>query len=541
MAAHDIKVTDEQVATAFKTANGSVSETARMLGIARSTVRDHISKVGLGKKPIAKGSTHRTKTAKADLPSVGSIKRYICTSAQNNTYIHKGVWRNLLALAKHYDADILVGTFSYDLNSYGPLAVKKDSWHGKDSSRIPWYDPEIKEYIDDNRVQLGKGLVWCGEVNIIPTAKDPLAGFESYAHRNSAIFPHAKISMRSIAAVQGSGAKLTYTTGTVTKRNYIKKRAGLVAEFHHTYGALIVEVDSEGVWKVRQLDAEDVSGTIYDLTLKVENGVVTDGHRVEAINWGDIHATIVDPTVLSLSATAKNNMLDVLKPKFQFIHDLIEGASVNHHGERSPLERFKTSLRGLSVVHEELKRSAIILSLYHRADTQMVVVNSNHDRWLDRWLDNYDPRVDDARNAELYYDGNAARYRSARTRADLNVLEYLMRQHAGLTIPAKFLALDESFLICDKKIECGMHGDFGPNGAKGSPVALARVGRRANVGHTHTAGIYDGLYVAGTSTTFRMGYNHGPSGWTHSHVITYENGKRAIITMFQFAWRAEQK
>ena len=382
--------------------------------------------------------------------------------------------------------------------------------------------------------------MWCGEVNIIPTAKDPLSGFESYAHRQSAIFPHAKISLRSIAAVQGSGTKLTYTTGTVTKRNYIKMRAGLVAEFHHTYGGLIVEVDSEGVWKVRQLDAEDESGTIYDLTLKVENGVVTDGHRIEAIHWGDIHATCIDPTVLALSAEGPKSMLAVLRPRFQFIHDLIEGASVNHHGAHSPLERFKTALRGLTVVQAELLRSAEVLAKYHRKDTEMVIVNSNHDRWLDRWLDDYDPHIDDPRNAELYHDGNAARYRAARTHEGLNVIEYLLRNHADLQIPAKFLALDESFLICGKKIECGMHGEFGPNGVKGSPVALARVGRRANIGHSHTAGIYDGLYVAGTSTAFRWGYNHGPSSWTHSHVITYENGKRAVITMFEGAWRAEQ-
>ena len=408
------KYTNEVVAEAFKKANGSISEAARILGSSRSSVRRHISKLGLGKKPVAKGKTERTKAVKAALPKAGSIKRYILTSCQNNTYIHKGVWENLQALAKYYDADILIGTFSYDMNSYGPLAVKKDTWQDRDTERLPWYDPAIAEYINDTRVQLGKGLVWCGEVNIIPTAKDPLAGFESYAHRNSAIFPHAKISMRSVAALQGSGAKLIYTTGTVTKRNYIKKRAGLVAEFHHTYGGLIVEVDSEGVWKVRQLDAEDESGTIYDLTLKVEDGKVTDGHRVESITWGDIHCTCIDPTVLSLSATGKGNMLDVLKPKFQFVHDLIEGASVNHHSSRQPLERFKTALRGLSVVLEELTRSAQVLALYHRADTQMVVVNSNHDRWLDRWLDSYDPHFDDARNAEIYYDGNAARYRRAR-------------------------------------------------------------------------------------------------------------------------------
>jgi hypothetical protein len=533
------KVTDKQVAVAFKAANGNVSEAARSLGTARSTVRRHISKLGLGKKPIAAGSTTGTKVVPMALPEDGKVLRYILTSAQNNTYVHKKVWENILALAKYYDAKILVGTFSYDQNSYGELSVKAGKYKGGEKEL--WYDPQVADYISDERVQLGLGLVWCGEMNIIPTASDPLAGLETYSGRQSAVFPHAKISMRSIASIQGSGAKLNYTTGTVTQRNYIQKRAGLTAEFHHTYGGLIVEVDSDGIWKVRQLDAEDDTGTFYDLTLKVQNGKVTDGHRVEAITWGDIHATIIDRTVLDLSAQVKNCMLDVLKPKYQFVHDLIEGASVNHHGERKPMERFKNAMRGLTVIQQELIISTRVLAVYHRNNTQMVIVNSNHDRWLDRWLDNYNPQIDDARNAELYHAGNAARYKAAREGSDLNVLEYLLRNHGDWTIPAKFLGLDESFLICNKRLECGLHGDLGPNGIHGSPASLAKVGRRSNVGHSHSAGIWDGLYVAGTSTEFRMGYNHGPSSWTHSHIVTYANGKRTIITMFESAWRAEEK
>lgn len=465
--------------------------------------------------------------------------RYILTSAQNNTPVHSAVWQNIKALAEYYGAQIIVGTFSYDKSAYGRRAIKKGSGDASDTETV-WWDEQLKDFINDNHVQLGRGLVWCGRTNISPTAADPLSGFETYAHRNSAIFPHAKIAMRSVASLQGSGAKLIYTTGTVTQRNYIQKKAGIVAEFHHTYGGLLVEVNSLGIWKVRQLDAEDESGTIYDLTLKAEGGVVTSGHRVEAITWGDIHATCIDQTVLSLSATGKDNMLDVLRPKFQFVHDLIEGAAlgINHHAARKPLERFKSVLRGYGLL-KELQDSAKVLALYARPQTETVVVNSNHDRWTDRWLDSFDPRFDEPRDAEMYYDGNAARYRYAREGKDLIVLEYLIRKHTNLKVPVRFLGIDESFLICDKRIECGQHGDLGPNGSRGSSKSLSKVGRRSITGHTHVAGIWDGLYVAGTSTDFRMGYNHGPSSWTHSHVITYPNGKRCIITMFENSWRAE--
>jgi len=64
------------------------------------------------------------------------------------------------------------------------------------------------------------------------------------------------------------------------------------------------------------------------------------------------------------------------------------------------------------------------------------------------------------------------------------------------------------------------------------------MGRKAIVGHTHQAGIHDGIYTAGVSGSLDMDYNRGPSSWSHSHVLTYPNGKRAIVTMWRDKWRA---
>src|SRR3546814_337856 len=83
-----------------------------------------------------------------------------------------------------------------------------------------------------------------------------------------------------------------------------------------------------------------------------------------------------------------------------------------------------------------------------------------------------------------------------------------------------------------------MHGHLGPNGARGGAAAFAKMGRKANVGHSHQAGIYDGIFTAGTSSNLDMGYNRGPSSWSHSDVLTYKNGKRTIITHWNGKWRA---
>ena len=114
------------------------------------------------------------------------VKRYILTSAQNNTYVNAPFWKNILALAEHYGAEIMVGTFSYNQNAFGELSVKRGT---KKTQAELWYDQELVPYISDARVELGEGLVWCGEMNIIPTAEDPLSGLETYTHRKSADLP----------------------------------------------------------------------------------------------------------------------------------------------------------------------------------------------------------------------------------------------------------------------------------------------------------------------------------------------------------------
>jgi hypothetical protein len=73
--------------------------------------------------------------------------------------------------------------------------------------------------------------------------------------------------MKSLPGLGQDNARFLYTTGAVTERNYVQKKAGQKAEFHHNYGALMVEVDKEGTPFVRQLAADD-TGAFQDLTDK---------------------------------------------------------------------------------------------------------------------------------------------------------------------------------------------------------------------------------------------------------------------------------
>src|SRR5699024_7423293 len=182
--------------------------------------------------------------------------------------------------------------------------------------------------------------------------------------------------------------RFMYTTGAVTQRNYIEKTAGQKASFHHIFGALLVEVDDDGDWFVRQISADTETGEFQDLdTIYTPDGII-ENCRVEGINWGHIHADVIDEGAkyASFSDTNPHNMLDVLKPKYQFIHDVFDMGRRNHHNRRDFHHMFELYHKKLDNVEGEVAVTANVLAEMGRDFSQLVVVNSNHDRALQRWL-----------------------------------------------------------------------------------------------------------------------------------------------------------
>lgn len=530
----------ERIAELYSKHAGSIPAIARDMGLARSTVWEHLLKLGI-KKPLA-GGKQQAAEIKEKLPEAGAVKRYIITSAQNNTLVHRDFWANVLAMAEHYKAKIMVGTFSYNQNNFGQLAVKNGTKKPHESAL--WYDPAIQPYICDARTELAPGLTWSGNMNILPTEDNPISGLETYGGSSSIVFPHTKVEMRSIATMPNMPVKMIYTTGAITLMNYLQKKLGIKAEHHHRYAFLLVEVDDKGNWWARQVAARKNGRSIQDLNVLVEDGkVVSTKAPVVAITWGDLHATNSQPEVVETSL----DMLDTLHPSYQFIHDVLEGVSINrHYVKQAPLphETFHRWLRGLHRVDEELRQTRAILEKYLRPWCKTIAPDANHDcKWLQSWLTRFDYRYDPA-NAELFLRMQNFMYEQIRKNMcapkNINLMRYAFEKEAGLKSGAvKFLLPDESFTV--NEIELGCHGHLGPNGSFGSPSNLSKIGRKATTAHTHSACIIHGLYVAGTSSRLTEGWDYtmGPSSWSWSHVVQYENGQRAIITMNKDGkWRA---
>lgn len=542
--AKNVGLETAEVVAAFEKC-GDISKTAKYLGVTRSTIKSHLERTGVRGKFAAGSVDGINLEQKKPLPPEGKIQRYLLTCAQSNTYIHDAMWESLLAVKAYYGAELLISRFSYNKNAYLRRNTQKPDTALDDDST--WFDPRVMEFQCDRRVEIAPGLVFCGELNILPTAVRPLSGLESYTGRKSTIVPHVKIALDCVASGKHEPTKFMYTTGTVTKKNYIQKKEGQKAEFHHCYGALLVEVNSNGDWWARQLNADN-KGRIYDIGDRNDGAILFDGkrvkkgQRVEAINWGDIHVQELDVESRDVN-WAPGGMIDVLRPRYQFGNDTFSFVSRNHHDERDCHRNFEKYINGVDSVLEELKTTAEFLKFAHRDDCAFILVDSNHDRALTKWLKIADYRLDPL-NAEIFLELQTRVYRAIREKdEDFHLLEYALRAYGGaLMSRVRFLREDESFVICRDSsggIECGDHGHLGPNGSKGAPLAFSKMARRGNRGHTHIASIIDGGYTAGvTGVPTNFKYLRGPGAWSQSDIVTFANGKRQIVTKWKNKFRA---
>jgi hypothetical protein len=550
---------------AYMAAGGNKSEAARARGLHRLTFRDRLimaeKVLGITLGKVVDGKYEHVRAVQRSLPPKGCVARYILTSAQNNTHPHEAGLKNLLAygdwtksLKRGNTFEFMVGTFSYAIDAYGAKSVKRGRYDGAKKAEL-WYAPAVVPYIIDESIQLAPGLTWCGEMNILPTAANPLTGLDDYNGRSSNIVPHVKQTLESVASLPDEATKFNYSTGTITLRNYIQKRAGIVAERKHTYGALLVEVDDAGSWYVRHL-VIDEAGAVYDIGptgyrgVKVSAGKVdaikiTDDSKrtfVDSIMWGDIHASEMDLWVRILG-WAPGGFLDQVRPKRQFWHDLFSMRSRGHHEMKDFLRTFEKYVAGEGSVEGEVNITADFMREAVREWVESVVIRSNHDRHLDRWVNEADPKKDPA-NAAYYTKLMGAKLNAINDGdRDFNILQWALAEAGAPKV--RFNGEDESYVICKRSkvapdgIECGLHGDLGANGARGSSRGLKKLGRPVNKDHDHTATMLDQHGVmSGGACSLSFPYMKGPNAHSVSHIVAFENGARQIVTFWNRKARA---
>lgn len=451
-------------------------------------------------------------------------KRFVITAAQNGTPVHPVFWRVLNRICEDAGAELLVI----------PLRYKNPTsqWTGSQQNAEHWA-AEVQPYLWNVRHALHKNLTLLADIKTQPTAESPLSGFDAVSLAASGIVGHTKLQLRSIPTPSGRMAKVLTTTGACTVANYTDTKTGRIGEFHHSLSAVMVELDGPR-FHLRQLQFHANRGRVIDLGTMYSDKLKCVSPPALALAMGDTHVDYADPAVIK-ATFGPGGIVETCRPRNLVWHDVCDSYSVNPHHLGNPFIAFAKRKAGRDNVAAEVGRAIEFIKTHTPKGCASHVVPSNHNDFISRYLSRTDWRSDPT-NAEFYLETALHMVHTAKVGpkgteyADPFMWWLKRAQLTGVNV----LGFDESLKLGD--VELAMHGDIGPNGARGSIRNLRRIGTKSIIGHSHSPGIDEGCYQTGTSTRLRLEYNHGASSWLNCHGLLNADGKRQLLIIVDGHW-----
>jgi hypothetical protein len=466
--------------------------------------------------------------------NISGFSRYIITSAQNATPVHPEFLASLMTYCDANDARLIVVPYRYKnpTSIWSTVAKEDDVWA-----------PSIVPYIVDSEIRITDNLILMANIKVQPTASEPVSGFEGFTGTNSIIIGHPKIQSKSVPTIKDDFPKLMVSTGAVTVQNYTDSKIGWKGAFHHSIAALIVEIGDDGLFHLRHVHADEMTGEFYDLDKRYSPTEVTSGHRVAALIAGDIHAEFIDPDVENATYLADDSIAAVCNPEKFIFHDLVDFYSRNHHHRGNDLIAVGKHRFGRNNVEKGLQQAADFIDRVTRDGTENIVVKSNHDEAFDRWLREADVRGD-FENAQFYYYMKYHQMKNVRMTdtgfSSIDPLEFWCNNPddaKGLINIDRTTFLSRDTSINVNGVELGFHGDAGPNGARGDIKSFAKLSTKVIIGHGHSPGIHEGCVQVGVSSRLNLEYKRGPSSWLCAHALVYPDGKRTLINVIKGKWK----
>lgn len=445
--------------------------------------------------------------------------RFVVTTAVTGMPVHEGLYASIKNYCKRKNAVLLV------LPSTDPAAS------------VPFeMDALLKdEGIVVKDIELNKNLLLS---TLRTSAKqiNTLTGLRRIGEREkSMVVASPKQFIEYVPVLNSESNHALMTTGSITTPEYLSTdrymslRTAWLADQDQEMGAMIIEVVDKKYFHFRPIQATE-EGSFTDLGISyLPNGSI-EKSCPEAIVLGDIHVGSIDRNVYK----STNKILKKLKPKRVFFHDLFDGVSCNPHMSMQNLT--KAQLKDKLSIEAEIKIVKSYLETMKRKHPyveEWIVVRSNHDLFLDRYLDSGD-YVTDATNFEFCHELVLKKMRDGEIPLKAG-LELVGANLEKIT----FLDEDSSYKVCG--YECGQHGHRGLNGQRNPGNSSLEIAFGKGVfGHSHTGGKLRKILRVGTSTRYKLGYNKGASSWTHTLAIIYPDGTAQLINDINGEWKKNE-
>lgn len=442
---------------------------------------------------------NETMFSKAKFHTIKESKRYLISSAQNGSPVHIEFLRNMEAYASFIDAEI--GIIATRYKNPTSLFIDADVWAS-----------EVQPYLTANKQVLHKNLQLLGGLKVQATSPNPTNGIEVFG--TSVIVGAPRIEMRTVPVLPNQEQIFLYSTGSTTIPNFTDTVAGGKAAAHHSYGFIVVEIESDEVVHLRSVVGNS-DGSFNDLCFRVENQTV-EIEKVDTLVWGDSHFAKKDQKVtnafrkLSVDLSVDNAVL----------HDVWDSQSLNIHNETDPIIRHQLMKEDKDDLRKELEQMYSELDWFEKNMKQTLIISSNHDDMLDRAMKFGDWR-NNLKNAEIFIE--MLQLSLSQKAVDGIIPYYINSKYKNI----KALGLNDSYIKFE--VELALHGHKGPNGARGNIQAFSKLANKTIIGHSHSPAIKWGCYQVGVSCKLDHGYNQGLSGWAYAGVTLNEHGKRQMI------------
>lgn len=458
--------------------------------------------------------------------NIAKHNRFIVTTAVTGCEPHEGAMKAIAAYCKANKAMLLI------LPCSDPAKQKEHKNKWSLNHKLPVESVVFKD------VALNDNLV-LSTIKMSAKQLQPLTGIKRLSQKRGSTIVASPKQFLEFAANSNNNTDIPralMSTGAVTKANYrtemyMSERTAYLAEQDHTLGAIVVEIKNGKTFYFRNIGFEAKTGAFCDLDKKYHPTGKIEKISAELIQLGDYHVLSTDPVAKKMA----KDLVDMLKPDFMTVEDFFDGISINPHERHNTISLSKKAKEGLDDLQFELTANQKeIDDLCTWPFKKLVVKYGNHEDFLLRYLKDGE-FMNQPKNKIL-----AMKLVVAYEEQEIMPLEYALRELFPIADQDKvqFLSVNDSFKV--NGIENGAHGHLGKGGRRNPTMSeVEDCYGASNVGHNHSAAIFRSAYRVGTSTYMTLGYNDGPSGWTHTHNIQHRNGMRQLIHNINGSWRLE--